>query len=701
MRFINTTTLNLEWFGEWSLPEYAILSHTWGQDEVQFSDMNDVQQAMSKPGFSKIHNACKIARELEYRYLWIDAICIDQSSSAEHCEAIISMFRWYRNADICLAYLSDAQGQALEEIKNCRWFTRCWTLQELIAPARLSFYNKTWQYIGDKSTPEVLHLISSITGVDEDVLEDAELLSSRPICHRMAWAADRTCARREDVAYSLLGIFDVNILPLYGEGDRAFGRLQEEIIRRSSDHSLLAWTTEGIEPYHGIFAKSPSGFRIFRHNHLSIVKDFGDRTEYWMVNGNLRFGGKVFAQHHWSLSNYILDLGFLQQRGAILWRVGILLKMSLGTFVRAMPQRLYRVGTKDGGTFMTKTLDLRASLSVFETKSLQYLPGNVKDINESVSSVKDKRPSQKSASSAANGYSRNFERNNIAEHSLDLLSDHDQVSVDPSQWLCSHSEPTAWSGQHFQIRAGGANRMSITDAFQTPWWDLGQPFYSKNDHTTINHERRSLGEDSSDDADSLQSSASSNSDVLFDSQARGSGPRFRIGKIRLGKRVTLPRHLLEPQPSWSLACPLYLHNRSEHDQCLQGILPDISALQQHLVIVHTQHPHCPICGRTFPGVRQRDIHIVSSSCQPTEQGSGSTKGMTAEQHQRLKESGLMTTDGGDLASQWRRIWDALFPGRSYPSSIFVLNTKRSRSSRVLLTCETAWEDRCHFIDRQD
>lgn len=158
-------------------------------------------------------------------------------------EAINSMYKWYQNAVICYAYLADLNGNDRDNLGKCKWFFRGWTLQELIAPRKVMFYGKRWSEIGTKE--EMRTEISKITCIDEDILvwsgDLPPQLQHFSIATRMSWASHRSTTRVEDIAYCLLGIFDVNMPLLYGEGQKAFTRLQEEIIKGSDDHSLFAW----------------------------------------------------------------------------------------------------------------------------------------------------------------------------------------------------------------------------------------------------------------------------------------------------------------------------------------------------------------------------------------------------------------------------------------------------------------------------
>ncbi|KUJ21002.1 HET-domain-containing protein, partial [Mollisia scopiformis] len=241
MRLIDTSSLTLHEFSGADTPKYCILSHRWEETgEVSFKDL----QAGIGPelkGYSKVLGCCKQAVLDGWKYAWIDSCCIDKWSSAELPEAINSMFLWYREAQVCYAYLSDVPS-----IKGCnehttnlnmaqsKWFTRGWTLQELLAPEYVVFYDENWDEIGTKAS--LADVIQRRTGI-----KDLRRWEEACVAQKMSWAAWRQTTRVEDLAYSLLGIFGVYMPPLYGEGNNAFLRLQLEIVNRSGDESIFAW----------------------------------------------------------------------------------------------------------------------------------------------------------------------------------------------------------------------------------------------------------------------------------------------------------------------------------------------------------------------------------------------------------------------------------------------------------------------------
>ncbi|KAI9657952.1 MAG: hypothetical protein M1821_002609 [Bathelium mastoideum] len=222
----------------------------------------------------------------------IDTCCIDKRSSAELSEAINSMYTWYQKAKICYVYLEDVFPDVNimsnnNEFIHTRWATRGWTLQELLAPSDLVFYSANWAEIGRKDTPSPV--LSTITGIDEDVLTGKKALEMTSIAKRMSWAARRNVTRPEDIAYCLMGIFSVNMPMLYGEGGtQAFLRLQEEIMKRSDDHSLFAWTDNGLSSaaYHGLLAEHPDRFKD--SHSIFPYEDAEEHASYSISNKGIR-----------------------------------------------------------------------------------------------------------------------------------------------------------------------------------------------------------------------------------------------------------------------------------------------------------------------------------------------------------------------------------------------------------------------------
>lgn len=305
MWLINADTGRLEQFNDDRiLPPFATLSHTWGnkKEEVTMQEYLSLENTPNpeleqRPGYLKIvatrrqalqerdflverakkdyerlKPECRAAirlRQLKQHdeaarlgnpklanpvYVWVDTVCIDKTSSAELYEALNSMFRWYRKAQMCFAYLEDFDASTTvhfeHRLRQVRWFKRGWTLQELIAPRTMDFFDKYWLCevgpgaFGDKYS--LAPKLARITRIDEAVLTGQRRLGSVSIAKRMSWAANRKTTKEEDIAYCLLGLFDLTMDLRYGEGAKAFVRLQEEIARTHDDQSLFAWEPDNL-----------------------------------------------------------------------------------------------------------------------------------------------------------------------------------------------------------------------------------------------------------------------------------------------------------------------------------------------------------------------------------------------------------------------------------------------------------------------
>jgi hypothetical protein len=229
----------VQFFGK-AIPPYATLSHTWAQPAYQEVTYNDVVDGIykSKLGYQKILFCGKRALKDGLQYFWVDTCCIDKSSSAELSEAINSMFRWYRDSAKCYVYLSDVtyddsdRSKSEQAFMQSKWFTRGWTLQELLAPASIEFFSCEGKLLGDKESLE--SQIHDATGIPIEAIRGAPLSGYR-ISERISWAAKRETTREEDQAYCLLGIFGVFMSVIYGEGvEHAFLRLRKEVPEDSS-----------------------------------------------------------------------------------------------------------------------------------------------------------------------------------------------------------------------------------------------------------------------------------------------------------------------------------------------------------------------------------------------------------------------------------------------------------------------------------
>ncbi|KAF6811506.1 HET domain-containing protein [Colletotrichum sojae] len=352
VKLLNSTTIKIEEFFGSAIPKsYAILSHRWEDGEATYQEVGNERAMSQKPGWAKIRKTCSIARDRGFSYVWVDTCCINKQDFSELTEAINSMFKWYADA------------------------TRGWTLQELIAPNRVEFFDGAWNAVGTRE--ELADAILHRTDIDVSILRERsyvtgmgvrEHLDDFPVGVRMSWAAGRVTTRVEDRTYSLMGLFNVNMPLLYGEGDRAFVRLQEEIIKESNDMTLFAWTSDiGSIQYkgtRGILASSPDNFEPPAYSTLVFTRRPELNPEFMATNKGVKISAETYRDSG-SLRDlldpefyHILPLGCRWSRRAPGSELGILLHdRGDGIWLRAEVDVLLEV--PPGGARTLGTLFIR------------------------------------------------------------------------------------------------------------------------------------------------------------------------------------------------------------------------------------------------------------------------------------------------------------------------------------------------------
>ncbi|KAK4506392.1 hypothetical protein PRZ48_000122 [Zasmidium cellare] len=258
--------------------QYAILSHTWGEDEISFDDIR-IGAFEHRKSYPKLRKCCDLAAKHGFDYVWVDTCCIDKSSSAELEEAICSMYSWYKRANVCYVYLEDFEHGGRE--------------QELIAPSYVEFYDFYWVEVGTKQS--LCDSIAMITKIDPVVLRGGDPLK-RTVAERMSWAATRSTTRVEDTAYSLMGLFNVFMPMLYGEGHRAFQRLQEEFLKQTEDDTIFSWEAKPQDTAdRGIFALSPAEFSNFRSRQIVSRFDHSAHQHHRLAPATLTSRGLIIT----------------------------------------------------------------------------------------------------------------------------------------------------------------------------------------------------------------------------------------------------------------------------------------------------------------------------------------------------------------------------------------------------------------------
>lgn len=308
MRLLHTDSLALEEFSDGQVPDHAILSHRWTSYEVSYADFPDYRSHRWSSKYDKVKAFCSFAKHHGFEWVWIDTCCIDKKSSAELSEAINSMYEWYKSANMCYVYLADViikldrHGDCDEktlraDFRGSEWFRRGWTLQELLAPNRLIFLDSEWKIIGCNraaSLPNhqsilqhgvLLQDISQATGISKsNLIEDPE---AQCFARKMSWLSNRKTTRVEDMAYCMLGLCGVNMPLLYGEGRKAFARLQSEFIKISDDESIFAWFTTSSWTATGILATSPKAF--VNSAQIELHRPIIGKRPYSLTNKGLQY----------------------------------------------------------------------------------------------------------------------------------------------------------------------------------------------------------------------------------------------------------------------------------------------------------------------------------------------------------------------------------------------------------------------------
>lgn len=308
MRLIDTRTGELKEYTGTMVPRYVALSHRWTDDEVTFKDYIKGRRTGSL-GHQKILAFQEVARSRGIHLIWIDTVCIDKRSSSELTEAINSMYRWYENCVECYAYLSDVRGTEetpLWRLESSVWFTRGWTLQELVAPKRVRFYSRDWAEIGFcgyslELRRDLTYEVSEITSIPVEVLRSDVLVHHRSLAERISWLRRRTTTREEDMAYCAMGLLGINMPLLYGEGSRAWNRLQDEINRTTNDESIFTWTgTSSRWPPFAvvpIVAPSASSFSDHKTGRIADSTFRFPRLPWTMTNQGLELRLKAGTAH--------------------------------------------------------------------------------------------------------------------------------------------------------------------------------------------------------------------------------------------------------------------------------------------------------------------------------------------------------------------------------------------------------------------
>ncbi|KAF2798694.1 HET-domain-containing protein [Melanomma pulvis-pyrius CBS 109.77] len=362
MRLLNTTTLEFRDFFD-DKPQYAILSHRWLSadegGEATYRDFVDLRQrpeAQWTASIRKVKTFCTIARSQGINWAWSDTCCINKDSESELAESINSMWQWYAKSAFCIVYLPDVPSAPSMEARQeaamkSVWFTRGWTLQELLAPHHMTFFDRAWEPIGTRD--ELADRICRRTNIERRYFGNLYQIKQASAATRLSWAAGRTLTRPEDVAYCLVGIMGIYVSPRYGSGrEEAFRALQMEFTKKYRDQSIFAWEIPTASPddHYGLFAPSPDAFaktgnfNPSKHSvwaHLDWqVTDQGLLAGTYMANHIIPWIGTIQTM----MNEIAISVDAVDENGRV---PRLQLRKSNGVFYRVNAHELSLNGRKD------------------------------------------------------------------------------------------------------------------------------------------------------------------------------------------------------------------------------------------------------------------------------------------------------------------------------------------------------------------
>lgn len=630
---------------------------------------------------------CKLAREAQFQFVWVDTLCVDKTSSADISETINSLPGYFQHAGLCFVFLEDLRGGPSlpweDTWAKCQYWTRAWTLQELLLPAKVQFYDAQWRLRGERSTHPLPSLISGITGIDKDILTRRRRLHQTSVARRMSWAARREGARPEDASYSLLGIFDVRMPIVYGEGGRrAFRRLQEEILKSSNDMSLFSWTSDVADDSRGIFANSPGEFFRFGTSPGAqtpcISPGFAALTSRGvLVEGQCYEEGQILY----------LDLGVQTRDEVNTKRYGILLeKRTDGTFQRTKSNVLEELPT--GEVLATaRIMATKGSVDVFDPassvaskvpssleKGLQNLPFRHAI---TISLSHPTTPGFSRQSSGSSGSETTPTAPSFSSSCPSHLEEPDWVSIQHENQGAAESDDCDELGGYGSMETSqqteadrGWDSISEASTAPSPPQDeteepchpsanrLRDPAITKSTSTTI-HQSSFPAAIVGDSQQKEQLSQFLLSQFVASHEtsnhvAEKRERREKRSRDRSRQPAQKPKKRALGPPEFS--CPFYVKNPERHVGCLiNHELVSVEDVREHVWLHHRLPCYCPTCKAVFESAVERDVHIVQRSCRFID--NFPFEGVSEDHRQLI----FHTRDSANSSTQWLRIWDILFP----------------------------------------
>ncbi|OLN83386.1 Vegetative incompatibility protein HET-E-1-like protein 5 [Colletotrichum chlorophyti] len=685
--------------------DYAILSHTFSSpsDDEWFRYGPEGFEEPSKTlgRYAIIDKVCQLTEDHGLDFVWIDAVCIDKSSSTAVAEAVNAIPQYLKQATLCFAYLADLpcyDGSSYEKAwADCCFWTKAWTLQELILPDKVQFYDAHWHQRGDRSQGLMPSMLSKITGVDEPVLKRNSSLMQVSAARKMCWAARRHSNRPEDTSYSLLGLFGIHMPVIYGEGgNKSFQRLQEEILKNCNDISLLSWVTSEKEQQGAIFARRPKDFEFLGHSTTTgkpcNFKGFTISTSI----GILLQGSFAVLRHDLVVAS---DFGSGHEQADHQYGV---------VFQKTVDGRYMRVSPCCGTKGICPTITRRMAIMVVRTAHNSDANLHWRQ-NHGNREVLDTYPSQEHFEQllfAANdepltdqneNYFLNCDSEGTQSRISSEHSNNDWVLVSartdnrsdtniggkPRPPCEQIQSPRNFHEQVVKPECSteivGFTRGEFISLEETWDSDLGAQNNdvenAEQSKASFLDEKTKVGHRNSDvklqlvqclvnqSLDSFQAHQHTFDHLLAKRQRAAKRPRRR----RTHYGASIMRRSSKVAVDSELSCPFYKKDPSSYEACLRlHEMKNMDQVRTHLWEHHRLPYYCPKCKSSFELATHRDLHIVQRNCKTVDVFP--FFGLS-EDHKTLIDR---TRQIHGAKSQWLRVWDILFRGSPPPSSPYLL-----------------------------
>ncbi|KAI7785168.1 Vegetative incompatibility protein HET-E-1 [Diaporthe eres] len=719
MHFLNTETFKLHGSTD-PPPSYSVFFHAHGSDDIGFEDFSNPEMLPRKAGFNRLRQACSRARKHGSKWLWSDAVCIDRGSTAALTDAFNSLARIYQDCTFSLIYLEDLppgdcnDGGLAKGLANCAWLRNVWVLPQLIFPKRSFIYDRDWTEIGTKAS--LARQLSLVTSIEQSVLINPAALGQFSIAKRISWASQLDASRPEDRAFALLGILGVHMPIIYGEGHMAFTRLQEEILRDTTDYSLFAWRPEVPQEYRGLLAYSPAEFQHFHkgpngpfhirgevqpisagiiiHAHFhkvdhDIVLPL-ENTEGFMYSIRLSKSGQGFvrncstteigfSQFSWlrqsSGKDTQIDQKQQQERGmgqGVVLRVCVKRDMTTSSCGTA---REPQTGTRCSVHEPLSPVDSVMSSPWESPCHYSHTPTSSHDVNSKSLFDPETNPQEGFPAKLSQGMGQiEHPETSMAATQAESIGEVEMHSccgldcerrIEVSKWVHASADCEN-SGVLYQSRRSSVSTdgISLAAAISTPrTLDAEHPFFVAVPILADLLIERFHSQPSKE--------SWKRSRICQNTQGRKS-PSLSYCESYVDVQQTLDsenfdtpvvQHMRERDAT--LACPFYLRDKESHRTCLTRYqLRNMDDVREHLWAVHRQPVFCPACGQTFSKTTDCNDHIRSRICTP--QSSLPTfEGVTISHIQELARQADLPLS---MQSRWLAMWGTIFPHTETPSS---------------------------------